>query len=61
MFLELSSIFLRDIKLRNWRLSANSIEPGQTERMCQVVWLDVVETNHLIQVKLYLHNNVDEE
>ena len=35
-FMELSIINFRDIKMRTW--SANSIEPGQTARMCLYWW-----------------------
>ena len=37
--LELPIINLRDIKMRIWRRSANSIELGQTARMCRLAWL----------------------
>ena len=33
-FLALSIIILRDIKMRTWSLSANSIEHGQTAEWC---------------------------
>ena len=29
----------RDIKMKTWNWSANSIEPGQTARMCSLAWL----------------------
>jgi hypothetical protein len=38
-FLGLSIINFRDINLNILSLSANSIEPGQTARMCRLAWL----------------------
>ena len=37
--LALSIIIFRDIKMKTWRWSANSIEPGQTAQMCGLAWL----------------------
>ena len=38
-FLELTIIIFRDIKMRSWSWSANSIEPGQTARMFRLAWI----------------------
>jgi hypothetical protein len=38
-FSELSFINFRDINLNIKSLSANSIEPSQTARMCRLAWL----------------------
>ena len=37
--LALSIIIFRDITMKTWRWSVNSIEPGQTARMCRLAWL----------------------
>ena len=39
-FLEQSIITFMDIKMRTQRLSANSIEHGQTAQMCMLAWLN---------------------
>ena len=38
-FLDLSIINFRDIKLKNWCWSPNSIELGKTAWMCRLAWL----------------------
>ena len=37
-FLELSVIIFRDIKMRTWSWSANSIETGETAWICRLTW-----------------------
>ena len=37
-FMELSIIIFNYIKMRTWSWSDNSIESGQTARMCRVAW-----------------------
>ena len=37
--LQPSIIIFRDIKLKTWSWSANSIEPGQTAKICRLAWL----------------------
>ena len=41
-FLDLSFIIFRDIKIKTWLWSANSIESGQTSRMCRMTWFYIV-------------------
>ena len=38
-FLGLSIIIFRDIKMRTWSWSADSIEPSQIARTCRLAWL----------------------
>ena len=47
-FLEQSIINFRDIKMRNWSLSANNIEPCKTARTCRFAWLYILvaKVNH---------------
>ena len=61
--LEMSIINFRNIKMRTWSWTANSIEPCQTPQMCRVAWLytggkswSLSYSGVMVNTKVIMHN-----
>ena len=52
-FLELSIVIFRNIKMRTWIWSANSIEPGQTAQMCRSITFSSSKIRVNINIQFY--------